>query len=71
MGIRVYSKDNCPNCVKIKDILNNKGIQFEEIRDIDKAIIVGSANGIRSLPILDIEGKILDFSKAKEYLESV
>jgi glutaredoxin 3 len=26
----VWSKDNCPQCVQAKNLLNSKGIQYEE-----------------------------------------
>lgn len=69
--IKVYSKENCINCDKIKKILNEKGIIFEEIKDIEKAIEVGSENGIRSMPIVEIDNIFYDFNKIKQYLESV
>ena len=37
--IVIFSKDDCPYCVRAKTLLNTKNIQFEEIvigRDIDK-----------------------------------
>ena len=27
----VYTKSNCPYCVRAKDLLNRKGVKFEEI----------------------------------------
>lgn len=34
--LTVYSKENCPNCVRAKNLLSLKGIKFDEIRvDID------------------------------------
>ena len=68
---KVYSKENCINCDKIKKILNEKGIEFEEIKDIEKAIEIGSANGIRSMPIVEMDNIVYDFNKIKQYLESV
>ena len=69
--VKVYSKENCINCDKIKKILNEKGIEFEEIKDIEKAIEIGSANGIRSMPIVEMDNIVYDFNKIKQYLESV
>ena len=69
--VKVYSKENCINCDKIKKILNEKGIKFEEIKDIEKAIEIGSANGIRSMPIVEMDNIVYDFNKIKQYLESV
>ena len=30
MGTVIWSKDNCPFCIKAKDMLKAKGIKFEE-----------------------------------------
>lgn len=35
MKAEVYSRDNCPYCVKAKYLLTQRGIQFEEISAID------------------------------------
>jgi len=29
---KVYSKDNCPYCVKAKNLLNARGIEFTEVK---------------------------------------
>lgn len=31
MTIKIYTKKNCPFCVKAKRLLNSKGLAFEEI----------------------------------------
>lgn len=31
MSIIVYSTDTCPYCIRAKDLLNQKGLLFEEI----------------------------------------
>ena len=35
MNVRVYTKSNCPYCVRAKALLTKKGIAFEEI-DVEK-----------------------------------
>lgn len=32
MSIRVYTKNNCPNCVSAKQLLKSKGFEFQEIK---------------------------------------
>lgn len=29
---KMYSKDDCPWCVKAKDLLNNVGVEFKELK---------------------------------------
>ena len=36
MSIIIYSKANCPYCVRAKELLTNKKVQYEEVRvDLD------------------------------------
>jgi len=59
--IVVYSKNNCPFCVQAKNLLKNKGIQFEEIKiDEDqtaKEFIL--AQGHRTVPQIYRDGDLL------------
>jgi glutaredoxin 3 len=59
--IVVYSKNNCPFCVQAKNLLKNKGIQFEEIKiDEDqsaKEFIL--AQGHRTVPQIYKNGDLL------------
>ena len=52
--LTVYSKNNCPYCVKLKNQLNNWGIEFKEVnieQDKDaKSFVV--EQGHRTVPIL-------------------
>ena len=52
--LTVYSKNNCPYCVKLKNQLNTWGIAFEEVnieQDKDaKSFVV--EQGHRSVPVL-------------------
>lgn len=52
--VTVYTTDYCPYCVKAKDLLKEKGIDFSEI-DVtgdDKARdkLVKMANGMKTVP---------------------
>lgn len=59
--ITVYSKNNCPFCVKAKYLLDQKGIAFEEIK-IDEAPEAREfvmAEGHRTVPQIYQNGKLL------------
>lgn len=49
----VYSKDVCPYCVKAKNLLQRKGVVFEEIKittDEQKQEMIKKANGRMTVP---------------------
>ena len=59
--LTVYSKNNCPFCVKAKHLLETKGIAYQEVK-IDetpeaKEFVV--AEGHRTVPQIYKDGKLL------------
>ena len=59
--LTVYSKNNCPFCVKAKHLLETKGIEYQEVK-IDetpeaKEFVV--AEGHRTVPQIYKDGKLL------------
>ena len=62
MRIKVYGADWCPDCIRLKNFLYFKKVEFEYIiiNDNDDAIVFleGVNNGKRVIPTLDIDGKI-------------
>ena len=59
--ITVYSKNNCPYCVQAKNLLELKGITFEEIKiDEDseaREFVLGK--GHRTVPQIYQDGELL------------
>ncbi len=66
MGIIFYST-GCPRCSVLKQKLESKNIEFETVTDVDKMLELG----IQSAPNLSVDGKILDFSKAIKWINSI
>lgn len=62
--VTVFTTDTCPRCKVLKTKLQQKGIDFQECRDIDEIL----RRGIQSVPVLEVEGKLLDFSEALKYV---
>lgn len=58
MTIKVYSKNNCPACVRVKNELTLKGVEFEEVRiDQDtEAYAFLIAEGHKSVPQVYVDG---------------
>lgn len=60
--ITVYSKPQCPNCVRAKELLTRKGIRYVEV-DIeadDEAKIFLVDQGFRSVPQINVDGVFLE-----------
>lgn len=62
MKIKVYSTENCPYCVMLKDWLKEKGVEFEEI-DVGKnkkaAKEMVEKTGQMGVPVTDIDGHVV------------
>ncbi len=65
----VWSKDNCPYCVKAKRMLDSKGIRYEE-RNISngwsKEQLLESVPNARTFPQIFLHGKYIGGSDALE-----
>jgi glutaredoxin 3 len=66
----VWSKDNCPYCVKAKRMLDGKGIRYEE-RNIStgpwtKEQLLESAPNARTVPQIFLHGNYIGGSDALE-----
>ena len=60
--IKIYSTSWCPACIKVKKYLDMKGIEFQEINVADKhedRNEVQEVSGQRTVPVLDINGKVI------------
>ena len=54
----------CPKCKVLIKKLNEKNIQYEECNDTE----IMKAKGIQLLPVLEINGDLLDFKQATEWI---
>lgn len=61
--LKIFTSGWCPDCTAAKNLLKEKGIEFEEI-DIDKnpeaVTTVVNARGKRVVPTLSYKGKFMD-----------
>lgn len=75
MTIKVYSTPTCPWCVKAKDFLKEKGVEFEDINvaaDPKASQEMAEKSGQMGVPVLDINGTIIvgfDQAKIEEALQ--
>lgn len=59
---------HCPRCNVLEKKLAQKGIEFETKTDFDKEEMV--RKGFASAPLLEVEGKIMAFSEANEWINN-
>lgn len=53
----------CSNCEILKDRLDENGIEYTIVDDKDKMI----AMGMTSMPMLDVDGHLMEFSAAMKW----
>lgn len=58
---------HCPKCSILKTKLDEAGLEYEMITDIETI----AGKGFRTVPMLEIDGKILDFAQAIKYIKEV
>lgn len=66
MNIVLYS-NNCPKCKILKQKLNSKNIQYNEVNDID--LMIG--RGFNEVPLLEIDGNIYRFNDAVQWINRI
>lgn len=65
MGRKVILYEHgCPRCKVLKMKLDQKGIEYENITDIE----VMKAKGFQEAPKLEIDGVVYDFKEAVEWI---
>ena len=65
MGMTLYST-GCPKCNVLKHKLEEKNIQYELSDDVG----VIAEKGYRTIPILELDGKYLEFSEAIQWVNA-
>lgn len=58
---------HCPKCSVIEKKLKQKNIQYEEINDIE----IMKEKGYLTVPILELDGKSMDFKVAIDWINSL
>ena len=66
MNIVLYST-HCPRCVVLEKKLKQKGIDYNEVNDVS----IMEGKGFLSVPILEVDGKIMDFKEANDWINKL
>lgn len=64
--IILYST-HCPQCVNVERLLRQKNIDYEEINDTGVML----SKGITLVPVLEVEGKLLQGKEIYDYLNGL
>lgn len=65
MGKIILYEHGCPNCRMLKMKLDKSGVEYETVTDV----AIMKAKGFQSAPKLEVDGKIMDFKEAVEWLK--
>jgi len=57
----------CPKCKVLEKKLHDKDVVYEEITDVD----IMTEKGFRTVPMLEVDGEVMDFSKAAEWVNTL
>lgn len=64
MKVILY-EHGCPRCKVLKAKLDNKGIQYETVNDVE----IMKAKGFNEAPKLEVDGVIMDFTSAVDWIK--
>ena len=61
--VQVYTKRNCPYCIRAKTLLSRKGVSYEEIdveqREDALRVWLAEATGQKTVPQIFVDGRSL------------
>lgn len=61
----ILYQHGCPRCKVLKMKLDEKGIQYEEVTDIE----VMKEKGFQEAPKLEVDGVVMNFKEASEWIK--
>ncbi len=66
MSVVLYST-HCPKCSVLEKKLKQKNIPYEEVNDVK----IMKEKGYLMLPVLEVDGKSMDFKKAVNWVNTL
>lgn len=61
----ILYEHGCPNCLRLKSRLDEKGIRYEDVTDIE----LMKSKGFKSAPKLEVDGVVMDFVDAIKWVK--
>lgn len=62
----LFYSTNCPKCKVLAKKMEQKGIKYKEINDVNVML----TKGIKAAPALEIDGEILDFGESIKWVNN-
>jgi len=71
--IKIYSTPTCTKCKILKEKLQSKNINFEEINLFQHEDLIDefSKKGIMTVPIVEVNGELLDFKQINDAINKM
>ncbi|STO31684.1 glutaredoxin-like protein NrdH [Fusobacterium necrogenes] len=66
--IKVYAKSDCSKCKVLKNILDEKKVDYEYVEDLKTLMIIASRSRIMSAPVIEKDGKAYSMEQFLEVL---
>ena len=66
MEVVLYST-HCPRCIILEKKLNSKNVTYTEVNDIE----VMEKKGIMSVPVLEVDGTLMNFVEANNWINNI
>ena len=63
--ITLYTVD-CPRCKMLENRLNKANIEYDVCKDTERMLDMG----MNDVPVLEVDGKLLNYKEATEWIES-
>lgn len=63
--VTLYST-GCPRCNVLVQKLDNKGIEYDVVNDVD----IMTEKGIETVPVLEVDGQLMKFPEAMKWVEN-
>lgn len=60
----IYTQEGCPKCNILKKKMNSKNIEYTECNDIN----VLMSKGIDFTPVLEVDGKMMEYADAIKWV---
>ena len=61
----ILYEHGCPRCKVLKMKLDQKGIQYEDVTDVE----VMKDKGFKEAPKLEVDGVVMDFKEAVDWIK--
>lgn len=65
MKITLYST-HCPKCNVLEKKLKMRNLEYEEVNDVE----IMREKGYLTVPILEVDGKSMDYKKANDWINN-